>query len=650
MKTTIFALALLIALAAAATQPVLAQETQGAGALPNITYQGRLDDGGTPVTGQVDLVFRFFDAQSGGTEVWSDQFNGVSVDDGYFTQHIPVAPSIFADDLWLEIEVANPAGSGQFDTLTPRQPVTSAPRALVAGSVEPGALFWELAVVRGFQTDIIYEGGWVGINTPAPTAPLHVNGDAGNNEAMIARYPGTTNGGVAIKGESNASSGGVTGVWGHAEESPDGTGVLGIARATSGTTRGVHGIVRSPGGHAVFAQSLATTGTPRALYARNDSSFGYAGYFEGGRNYFEGRVGIGEETAPNYLIDAKGANAAIRAHATGGTPAFLRLEREGNGIGYIALGSNDSMFFNINATDRMVLDSGGRLGLGTQTPQATVDVLIGGSTQTGMRVTNGAGGTGFAANVGFNGIGFHATTSGGVGVSAVANGSGSTAVRGTANHADGTAVEGIATSSSGNNTGVLGTTQSSNGVGVHGETSFGGTGVLGISQAGGIGVHAVAPVTGVALLADGDVQVNGTLSKSAGSFRIDHPLSPKTHFLSHSFVESPDMMNIYNGNVTTDSDGFAEVTLPDWFEALNRDFRYQLTVVGSFAQAMVAEKVSDNRFAIRTSEPNVEVSWQVTGIRDDPYARANPIEVETPKPDDSIGSYQFREYETWSDH
>ena len=55
----------------------------------------------------------------------------------------------------------------------------------------------------------------------------------------------------------------------------------------------------------------------------------------------------------------------------------------------------------------------------------------------------------------------------------------------------------------------------------------------------------------------GDVDVTGTLTKSAGSFKIDHPLDPENKYLSHSFVESPDMMNIYNGNVVLDATGEA---------------------------------------------------------------------------------------------
>jgi hypothetical protein len=138
---------------------------------------------------------------------------------------------------------------------------------------------------------------------------------------------------------------------------------------------------------------------------------------------------------------------------------------------------------------------------------------------------------------------------------------------------------------------------------------------------------------------NGPVQVNGNLSKSGGSFKIDHPLDPANRYLSHSFVESPDMMNVYNGNVVTDADGYATVTLPDWFEALNRDFRYQLTVIGQFAQAIVAEKIVGNRFVIRTNLSQVEVSWQVTGIRQDAWANAHRIPVEEDKPAEEVGTY-----------
>jgi trimeric autotransporter adhesin len=135
------------------------------------------------------------------------------------------------------------------------------------------------------------------------------------------------------------------------------------------------------------------------------------------------------------------------------------------------------------------------------------------------------------------------------------------------------------------------------------------------------------------------VQVDGNLSKSGGSFKIDHPQDPSIKYLYHSFVESPDMKNIYDGNVTTDANGAATVTLPNWFEALNRDFRYQLTVIGQFAQAMVASEISNHQFGIKTDKPNVKASWQVTGIRQDAWANAHRIPVEELKSGKERGSY-----------
>ena len=153
------------------------------------------------------------------------------------------------------------------------------------------------------------------------------------------------------------------------------------------------------------------------------------------------------------------------------------------------------------------------------------------------------------------------------------------------------------------------------------------------------GVHGHAPSGGYAGTFYGHVDITGNLSKGGGSFRIDHPLDPANKYLSHSFVESPDMMNVYNGNVILDAGGQAVVQLPPWFQALNRDFRYQLTCIGGFAPVYVAEEIADNRFVIAGGKAGLKVSWQVTGVRQDRYARANPIVVEQVKPDGERGRY-----------
>jgi hypothetical protein len=207
--------------------------------------------------------------------------------------------------------------------------------------------------------------------------------------------------------------------------------------------------------------------------------------------------------------------------------------------------------------------------------------------------------------------------------------------------------------SGGANQGIGVRGQSTQGFGVHGLSSGAGAdGVRGTANGvNGNGVHGIADIgtnaygvfgqstSGFAGYFSGKVTVTGNLSKGGGSFIIDHPLDPAHKYLSHSFVESPDMKNIYDGIAVLDADGRAEIALPDWFQALNRDFRYQLTCIGAFAPVYVAEKIHDNRFAIAGGAPGQEISWQVTGIRQDAYANAHRIVVEEDKPAEEVGHY-----------
>ena len=139
----------------------------------------------------------------------------------------------------------------------------------------------------------------------------------------------------------------------------------------------------------------------------------------------------------------------------------------------------------------------------------------------------------------------------------------------------------------------------------------------------------------------GNVEVTGTCcAAGAGSFKIDDPLDPANKYLYHSAVESPDMLNIYRGTVTLDSKGEASVTMPGYFEVLNRDFDYQLTAIGAPAPNLyVSSKIANNRFGIAGGIPGMEVSWMVTGTRQDPYANAHRIPVEVEKPADEQGTY-----------
>jgi hypothetical protein len=234
--------------------------------------------------------------------------------------------------------------------------------------------------------------------------------------------------------------------------------------------------------------------------------------------------------------------------------------------------------------------------------------------------------------------------------------------------------------------GVSGTSSKGAGNGVYGESDSFGTGVYGKSNIGagvnGISQKGVGVVGGsrdgfavvgmsdnsaglycnssfdYAAVLNGKVKITGNLEKAGGSFKIDHPLDPANKYLCHSFVESPDMKNVYDGVVVLDRKGKAEIELPDWFGALNKDFRYQLTAIGAPGPNLyIAQEISEgstttnyssksssnnnnnSRFKIAGGASGMKVSWQVTGIRRDPWANANRIEVEEDKPAKERGYY-----------
>jgi hypothetical protein len=114
--------------------------------------------------------------------------------------------------------------------------------------------------------------------------------------------------------------------------------------------------------------------------------------------------------------------------------------------------------------------------------------------------------------------------------------------------------------------------------------------------------------------------------------KIDHPEEPANKYLNHSFVESAEMKNIYDGTVTLDAQGEATVTMPSWFEALNRSFCYQLTSIGTPSPELhIASELQKGKFQIAGGKPGSRVSWQVSGVRNDAWAKANQIPVEEEK-------------------
>ncbi|MFJ8439851.1 hypothetical protein [Kitasatospora griseola] len=173
------------------------------------------------------------------------------------------------------------------------------------------------------------------------------------------------------------------------------------------------------------------------------------------------------------------------------------------------------------------------------------------------------------------------------------------------------------------------------GAGVAASSEYG----TGVDAGGSTGLTASGSTLGADIT--GGLRVNGVIV-SAGSarFAIDYPLDPADLTLTHAYVASPEQKNVYDGVVTLDDAGAATVTLPDWFGALNQDFRYQLTPIGTPAPGLhISAEISDNTFSLAGGPPGAQVSWQVTGVRLDGWAQANPVTPVTPKSADQRGLF-----------
>jgi hypothetical protein len=186
--------------------------------------------------------------------------------------------------------------------------------------------------------------------------------------------------------------------------------------------------------------------------------------------------------------------------------------------------------------------------------------------------------------------------------------------------------------------GVSGYASGVNSIGVSGMAP-GGIGVIGSTSAnsasGGRGVLGSAPVGGTAVWAQGNFVAVGVKA-----FQIDHPLDPANKMLNHYCAEGPEPLNVYSGTALLDGAGNAIVTLPDYFETLNKNFRYQLTAVGAAMPNLhVQSEVQANQFTIGGGAPGMKVSWQVSGVRNDLYVQRAGYPVEIEKSPGQRGKY-----------
>ncbi len=336
-----------------------------------------------------------------------------------------------------------------------------------------------------------------------------------------------------------------------------------------------------------------------------------------------GNVGIGT-TAPNARahIVGDGVGTVMRLTNGGGAnTALIVSDVGGSGRAASFYGVTSNRLVQIqNDGSGPALTAFGDVGIGVSTPNARLSISKSESdNRPAVSATNaGTGAAGVFANTNAsnNSPTVYCGASGGGPALFADHGSSGTGVHG----AGDIGVYGLSTADAGS--GVFGLASGRNSAGVLGQN----TGVGGWS----------AKFLGSAVVDGNFFVTNGTKY-----FMIDNPLNPSEENLFHSCVESDEMKNIYDGVVELDADGAAEVVLPEWFDLVNGDFRYQLTCVGGYAPVYIAAEIKDNRFRIAGGKSGLKVSWMVTGVRIDPAALAADFHVIRQKPTEDRGTYLF---------
>jgi len=590
-----------------------------------ITYQGRLTDSlGIALEGEYQMIFTIYDMPEDGSALWTSGPRAVYVEDGLFNCDLgtvtPVPDSVFHQhfERWLGITVGNGP------EMMPRTIFNSVAFAYrsqladVAGLSETAehadhagfaeetgeaghAAFSDTALFAYDCEDAIY-AGQAGHATDADNAlyadtaayahaapgggfTLPYYGTATSaNPAFAANNDGT---GAGIRGQSSIEDGVVgnttaadkSGVYGYSSAG------IGVAGRAEGDNYGVFG--KTTSSDTLYAGVYAE-GPARGLIAKATDPGGVAGHFIGNK--------IGTQTVimPGNGSFYCGNYTSIKANASSSDSAsyigdMLRIFAQGTDV---CIGTD-------------ALADGGRVNYGINAKASNSNYVVSQATNYGVAAR---------AEAGYINIGLTSTAHAGSWDSLTIG------------------VEGLGINGDLNYGGLFYATGSDTNYGVYAEAIGGDMNYA---------LYAKAPggLNDWAGYFNGDVYISGTLYGVKSGIKIDHPLDPENKYLIHSGVESPEMLNVYNGNITTDDRGLAVVDLPEYFEACNTDFRYQLTVIGQFAQAIVAEEIENNRFSIRTDKPNVKVSWQVTGVRNDAAARYRPIETEMEKPGDKKGTY-----------
>jgi hypothetical protein len=613
--------------------PVAAQQTAASSAStmvpPMVRFSGSFSDlKGRPSTGVVGVTFSLYKDAQGGSPLWMETQNVQADKSGHYSVMLGSTTSqgllghVFANGeaRWLGVKAeeqgeqprvlllsvpyalkaldAETIGGKPASAFAPASSsasnsgVSGAPAGTITGSGTKGRIpRFTGATTIGNSAIFQNTAGKVGVGTTTPAANLDVNGSTDIRNTLTL-FPNGSASALSVNGTalSISNMGAVTFVNG--QKFP-GTGTI-----TGVTTASGSGLMGG-GTSGMLNLSLLTTCAKNQILQWNGSAW----------------VCI---TASTGTITGVTAGTDLSGGGSSGN-VTLNLNTTATDARYAQLGAADTF------TQPLTISSASPTSLIATSSAAGALAVVGNSTDTSANFNAGVYGTAAGpSGIGVEGsgaltgvLGFSGKSSsifpfaGAVGVNGDTGVTGGIGVVATVD--DGTAL--WAQNSSSNLTAIIDNS---------------GTGR--VLQAGGVQGYILVDTSG-------NLIVTGTIFAGTKDFRIDHPLVPSEKYLTHASIEASEMLNLYTGNAVLGADGSAAVLLPDWFTALNDDFRYQLTPIGGFAQLYIAEKITANQFRIAGGRAGLEVSWLVNGVRRDAYAKMHPLVVESDKQGEERGHY-----------
>jgi hypothetical protein len=331
-----------------------------------VWFQGFVQDPGTgePVNATHDIVAEVFDTLEGGSSLWGPETHAaVSIVDGWFNIELgstAVLPGFDAPPYFLELTVNG-------EVLAPRMKLASVPSAFRAQVAEEDDGDWSIS-----GDNLHRMTGNVGIGTETPTERFEV----------YASHD------TSIRGKSSGDAGSFYGVVG--EGWGDGTvrGVLGYGYGT-GSVYGVEGIGDGTG---VYGRNNQTN-TYGHLGAETAGVLGgggetgaWGGYFIG-NTYVSDTLGVGTLT-PQARLDVNGTVRMTGFEMPDGAVAGRMLTSDGTGVGTWQDAPGGDYSFWLPSGSDIYLDAPGRVGIGTQSPDARLDIVARQYEQDAVKATN----------------------------------------------------------------------------------------------------------------------------------------------------------------------------------------------------------------------------------------------------------------------